>query len=179
METFINWTGLENNSRERCQINQKRDHILIDSRIWGPALDLRYQIRTDAHWLPTYCELQGYDTHHQFHYIFQRDGKGSWIADGHLDSRFDGCNYVDISLTPFTNSLPINNLTLSKGSSKEIKVVYFDLSERLVRPVSQSYTRLSDYLYHYENIPNDFEADIQVDFNGFVIDYPGLFALEF
>jgi hypothetical protein len=47
---------------------------------------------------------------------------------------------------------------------------------RVIKPVNQKYTRLSGNEYHYENIPNDFEATIQTDEFGFVVDYPGLFV---
>ncbi|MCE7062290.1 putative glycolipid-binding domain-containing protein [Dyadobacter sp. CY343] len=83
---------------------------------------------------------------------------------------------VDISLTPFTNTLPINNPVLAEKETREIKVVYFDFSKQIVRPVRQRYTRLSADLYHYENVPNDFEADIRVDDDGLVVEYPGLFS---
>jgi hypothetical protein len=47
--------------------------------------------------------------------------------------------------------------------------------EDKITSLKQKYTRLSKDTYHYENIPNDFEAEIKVDENGFVIDYPQLF----
>ena len=42
--------------------------------------------------------------------------------------------------------------------------------------MDQVYKRISEEKYHYENIPNDFEADITVDENGLVVDYPSLFT---
>jgi hypothetical protein len=45
-----------------------------------------------------------------------------------------------------------------------------------ISPVKQKYVRLSPSVYHYENIPNDFETDIQVDESNFVVDYPQLFV---
>jgi hypothetical protein len=55
-------------------------------------------------------------------------------------------------------------------------VIYLDLLEQRFSPVKQKYIRLSDIFYHYENIPNDFEAKIEVDEQGFVVDYPELFV---
>jgi uncharacterized protein len=91
------------------------------------------------------------------------------------DERFAGCIDIDIPLTPFTNTLPVSRLNLKNGEEQRIKVIYLDILEATIRPVQQKYTRLSPTVYHYENIPNDFEADITVDDRGFVVDYPSLF----
>jgi hypothetical protein len=83
---------------------------------------------------------------------------------------------VDIPLTPFTNSLPVNRLQLVDGQEKNIDVIYIDLLEDSIKKVKQKYRRISAEVYHYENVPNDFEAEITVDEAGFVIDYPQLFT---
>ena len=87
-----------------------------------------------------------------------------------------GCMDLDIPLTPFTNTLPIRRLKLSPGRSQEVKVIYCDLLKQEIKPVCQRYTCLSNSEYHYENVPNDFEATILVDEFGLVIDYPYLFV---
>jgi uncharacterized protein len=97
----------------------------------------------------------------------------NWIDFEHP---FKGCLDVDIPLTPFTNSLPINRLQLALGEARQIRVIYLDLLERRIVPVNQKYIRLSRTEYHYENVPNDFEARIKVDDAGLVVDYPGLFV---
>jgi hypothetical protein len=83
---------------------------------------------------------------------------------------------VDIPLTPFTNTLPINRLNLNQGQAQETHVIYCDLLEHQIKPVRQKYTCLSGTEYHYENVPNDYEVIIQVDESGLVVDYPSLFV---
>ncbi len=39
------------------------------------------------------------------------------------------CENVDVSETPFTNTLPIRRLGLTSGESAEIRVAYFDATE--------------------------------------------------
>lgn len=84
-------------------------------------------------------------------------------------------NCLDIPPTPFTNSLPINRLRVKKGEEHQIRVIYLDLLEKQIKPVRQQYTRLSETAYLYQNVPNDFEAKIEVDEFGLVVDYPLLF----
>jgi hypothetical protein len=109
------------------------------------------------------------------HIRLERDGSGNWWKDGARAPEFDGCSDVDIPLTPFTNTLPINRLNMAEGEQRQIRVIYIDLLEQKVTPVDQKYTRLSAGTYHYENVPNDFEATIEVDEWGLVVDYPELF----
>ncbi len=91
----------------------------------------------------------------------------------------NGCIDIDISATPFTNTIPIRRLLLKAGESKEIKVVYVDIYNYNLRPVNQRYTCLNSningYKYRYENLNNGFTAEFFVDKEGFVIDYPDLF----
>lgn len=103
---------------------------------------------------------------------------GQWQIHGSIIEDFIGCTDVDIAITPFTNTLPIRRLKLQPGEEREIRVIYFDLLEGTIKPLSQKYRCLTPTVYHYENIPNDFEADITVDEHGLVIDYPQLFTRE-
>lgn len=54
-------------------------------------------------------------------------------------------------------------------------VFYIDIREEKIEPRQQQYTLLSPKLYKFENIPNDFEAEITVDEWGLAVQYSGLF----
>jgi len=108
------------------------------------------------------------------------DGEGSWeTADGRAVPYLEGCRYVDISETPFTNTFPIRHLGLSPGESAEITVAYFDGVELQPWPEPQRYTCLEKTdeggLYRYLSLDGGFTADLPVDADGLVLDYPGLF----
>jgi uncharacterized protein len=98
-----------------------------------------------------------------------------WILNGERASYFDGCMDIDILPSPFTNTLPIRRLDFQANPKHEISVLYIDLIEQKVSLQKQIYTKLSETDYLFENMPNDFEADITVDEQGFVLGYPGLF----
>jgi hypothetical protein len=95
-----------------------------------------------------------------------------WI-DGAPD--LDGCIDIDITATPFTNTLPIRRLALQPGESAEIDVAYVGVPELSLTRTRQRYTRLDGNLYRFESLDSDFTADISVDDTGLVTDYPGLF----
>jgi hypothetical protein len=106
------------------------------------------------------------------------DGQGNWTgSDGHARSEFDGCIDVDISATPFTNTLPIRRLELRPGASSGIEVLYVALFPTLeLRRAEQRYTRLDaagGARYLYESVATGFRVELLVDDDGLVMDYPG------
>jgi hypothetical protein len=112
--------------------------------------------------------------------VCDSDARGHWTVNGRGNATaFDGCFDVDISATPFTNSLPIRRMSIAKGESVEIAVVYVALPDLTIKPVRQRYTCLARHdeggRYHYESLASGFTAEISVDADGFVLDYPGVF----
>jgi hypothetical protein len=112
------------------------------------------------------------------------DGEGNWtFPDGRAVAYLEGCEYVDISETPFTNTLPIRRLGLASGGSAEIAVAYFDGAELQPWPEPQRYTRLEESeggeVYRFLSLDGGFTADLPVDSDGLVLDYPGLFRRVF
>ncbi|ABS35282.1 hypothetical protein RSJ21_07625 [Clostridium botulinum] len=138
-----------------------------------------YNIYCDLDWKVKKFDIQiFYDKHKNI--ILQSDGNGIWTTDtNELVEDLKGCIDIDISVTPFTNTIPISRLLLNVGESKEIKVVYVDIYNYSLTPVRQRYTclnsNLKGYKYRYENLNNGFIAEFFVDKEGFVIDYPNLF----
>ena len=91
----------------------------------------------------------------------------------------DGCIDVDISATPFTNTLPIRRIHWQVGQSEVFKMVYILVPDLTVNVMRQRYTCVEKTeqgaTFRYENVDDDFKADITVDQDGLVVHYPGLF----
>jgi uncharacterized protein len=174
------WTGLEYYSLENCLIEVTASGVDINSVIIGKyegrIYRVDYHIKTNPDWETQYVQITSRHSNREQYYRLTSDGNGNWIVDGRRISQFDGCIDVDIAITPFTNTLPINRLRLHTRETKHIRVIYFDLLQQQVKPVVQVYKRISEEKYHYENVPKDFETDITVDENGLVVDYPSLFT---
>jgi hypothetical protein len=137
---------------------------------------LQYRLSTNEQGHTTFLELVFQGNNKIITQVLAGDGDGNWKHNGETAAAFAGCIDVDIPLTPFTNTLPIRRLQLAPGESKDILVLYCDVLNEQLFAVRQRYRCLSRTKYHYENIPNDFEADIVVDDTGLVIDYPQLFV---
>lgn len=180
MQTNLLWTGMEYYSLENCVVETTRTGVNICSVIVGLYKNIIYRveyvIKTTPSWETIFLEIFGQYKDQRFRSRFESDGNGNWNVNGKPEGKFGGCIDVDIPLTPFTNTLPVNRLNLSVNQAQQIKVIYCDLLQNEFTQVNQKYIRLSNSTYRYQNVPNDFEADIQVDDYGFVVDYPQLFV---
>jgi uncharacterized protein len=180
MNVDIVWSSEEYHSIERCRVAVNANGVEVNGLIVGAyegkIYDVQYSIGLNVLWQTQFIKVisavegQGKTTE------LASDGRGNWNSNGLPVTDLQGCIDVDIPLTPLTNTLPINRLQLADGEEREIKVVYADILRDDIRAVSQRYRRESKLKYHYENVPNDFEAKILVDEFGFVVDYPGLFS---
>jgi hypothetical protein len=180
MQNILLWEGLEHNSLEYCLANVSANALLVESVIKGNAegmeFEVTYTIKTNTEWETTLLDIKSRYANQRQHICLESDGKGNWVCNKKPAAQFFGCLDVDISLTPFTNTLPIKRLQLKRGDSSEIKVIYCDILSGNVSSVFQRYTCLSDTLYHYKNLSNAFEATIMIDESDFVVDYPALFV---
>lgn len=180
MQTHLLFSGREYYSLENCLVNITDSGAEVTSVIIGlyeeKICRVDYRIITYPYWETMLAEITSRHSNITDTIRLESNGKGNWILNGENAVQFEGCMDIDIPLTPFTNTLPIRRLSLQDQQSQEIQVVYCDLLAGELKPVRQKYTRLSATEYHYQNVPNDFEATIVVDELGLVVDYPGLFV---
>jgi hypothetical protein len=180
MDAEILWESGEYHSTEKCHWRDTGSGAEIRSSVEvmqnGTVHCVEYHIKTNENGETLYFHVANRHDHLIEHFIFKGDGKGNWESNHRGIDDFSGCIDIDMSITPSTNSLPIQRLNLPVGEEAEIQVLYVDILKNTLVPVKQKYTRLSEHEYKYENVPNDFETTIRVDESGFVTDYPGLFV---
>lgn len=179
MQTNLLWRGVEYYSLENCLVSIGNIGNKINSTIVGCYQDkiytIAYHMETDATWQTHFVEIEYSINDKQNKIILRKESDNYWLLNNSRADLFKHCTDVDIAVTPFTNSLPINRLQLSLQEEKKIRLIYINILNNEVKAVEQSYRRVADSKYLYQNIPNDFEAEIEVDEYGFVVDYPSLF----
>ncbi|WP_128290962.1 putative glycolipid-binding domain-containing protein [Afifella aestuarii] len=106
------------------------------------------------------------------------DGQGHWHeADGRPLDNLDGAIDIDLAGSAFTNTLPIRRLKLAEGEcSGELTMAYVPFDTFKPARDHQIYTCLErGSLYRYEAADRSFTAELPVDEDGLVRDYPTLF----
>ncbi|PZN13552.1 MAG: hypothetical protein DIU69_00005 [Bacillota bacterium] len=105
----------------------------------------------------------------------ERTAAGTWEDGNGPRQDLRGCEFVDIAWTPFTNTLPIRRLEQLKATSQEITVVYVSFPDLALRAARQRYTRLPGGRWRYESLESGYRAELTVNADGLVLEYPGLF----
>lgn len=93
----------------------------------------------------------------------------------------NGAIDIDISCTPFTNTLPINRTKWVLNEPQIFKMVFITIPEMNIKKVEQIYTLIEEgnnnRMFHYKS--GSFESMIKVDRDGLVINYPKLFNRKY
>ena len=184
MQRNIIWKSIDGDTEENCAIHYRDNGITARSEISGwmhkQPLTVEYVVKLTMDWQVFDFSLTAqWGARAPQCYAMRRDSSGNWSGLSGVEyPEYSGCDYIDISLTPFTNSLPINGLKLNEGESRTIDVVYIDVLNNDLRRDEQRYSKLNRLRYRFENNSNygdPFVAEIDVDENDFVTYYPELF----
>jgi uncharacterized protein len=186
MRREIVWSAWDGAGAEHLRLEVGDEGAIADGLVVGVAeggkpFRIRYEVRCDASWKAREVRVSvpGLDPGAPVVDLLT-DGEGNWTTrSGESVSGLGGCVDVDISATPFTNTLPIRRLGLAPGESAELQVAYVYVGEMRAWIEEQRYTRLErdsgEALYKYESLDGGFTADLPVDADGLVLDYPSLF----
>jgi uncharacterized protein len=183
VEREVMWVPWEGPGLEHLRLVTSDDGVVANGLVIGleagRPFRISYEIRCDGHWRVREVRAAAPDSERPVLDLLS-DGEGRWKRrGGEPVSELDGCIDVDLSATPFTNTLPIRRLALEPGESEELAVTYSRVPELLVGSEKQRYgcleARANGGLYRFEALPSGFTAELPVDDDGLVIDYPGLF----
>jgi uncharacterized protein len=179
----ICWAPIRNKDQEGVGV----EHLLLRERVadsvvvafdeaHGP-FRLAYRLTWDESWQLHDAELAVSTERFTRSLRLQTDGRGRWQgSDDQAIDALDGCMDIDIWPTPFTNSFPIRREPMAIGERRQFLVAWVFAPDLTVHPQPQAYTRLADRLYLFENLDgSDFRAELPVDEDGIVLDYPDSF----
>ncbi|AIF82148.1 hypothetical protein NTE_00064 [Candidatus Nitrososphaera evergladensis SR1] len=170
------WAG---DGWERLVLEEGPDGIIAESVLERTAYSTTYRIACDRSWRTREVKVRLLTGGK--HIDLASDGSGNWTDDsggasGAVLPYLSGSIDVDLSATPFTNTIPIRRLGLKLGESKDVSVAYVSLPDLAVTADLQRYTCIEPgRLYRYESVDGNFSRDIEVDEHGLVVTYPGLF----
>ncbi|GMX61997.1 putative glycolipid-binding domain-containing protein [Paenibacillus elgii] len=169
---------------EHLKFREENNQIIIDSIVIGSQnsndiFRVKYDIVLDKSWVTRSVTIRYLGEDQGL--SLSSDGKGTWKDEqGQVIPELLGCVDIDISCTPFTNTLPINRLPHEPMQQQEIQVVYISAADLNYRQVKQNYTLLESgkdsSIFRYQS--GNFKENITVDSNGIVVIYPDLFYRE-
>ena len=178
MNSTLMWESLEWPGAEHLHLRTGPDRVEADGNVVALVerpIRLHYRIECDGSWTTNRLSIE--EAESGTAKTFLSDGAGHWTdGSGRVLDNLAGCIDVDIAATPFTNTLPIRRLAFEPGEVRDLRVLWFLVPELTARAADQRYTCLekdaSGGLYRYQS--GSFEAELRVDAEGIVIDYPEL-----
>ncbi len=183
MERNIVWSRLDEPGMEHLHLTEEQHGFTANGLILAVKENIPYRIRYTIHcdtsWHVHEVHIEAFDSHlPQIH--LKSDGKGHWTTGTHERiALLDGCIDVDISATPFTNTIAMQRLGLAVGEVAEIAVAYINVPTMQVTAVKQRYTYVESNddgeHYQYAGYPSGYQAKLVVDRDKLVIAYPDLF----
>ena len=174
------WENLEMAGLEYLELDFGDEQIDVNSTIISMIEDspykISYNLSLDRNWKVR--EVRLVTTHSTKSLYISTDGNGIWYDEsGNELHSLNGAIDIDISGTPFTNSIPINRLKCEENLDYSIEVVYISVPDLTLKKLKQNYRFLSQNLdrkvFYYRS--GNFESKIEVDRLGLVTNYPGLF----
>jgi len=171
LDKTIRWRGLDPVTLEHCHVISTARDTRIRGTIITPAYGLFYRIKLDDSEVVRTVKLERSDG--QVLELFS-DGAGNWSDDrAEPLSALKGCIDIDIWPTPLTNSLPIWRASWIDDAPQRFAMAWIDADEMTIRRSEQVYTRLDASHFRFQS--GDFDRVLQIDADGLVVSYPGLF----
>jgi uncharacterized protein len=182
-ERELRWRRLDEPGAEHLLLRVDHDGVAADGLVVGIAggepFRAHYRVRCDAAWRAREVWVAAPGSDRPALHL-RADGEGRWTTgDGRPLPELAGCVDLDLTATPFTNTLPIRRLGLRPGESRDLAVAYLSVPALTWELARQRYERLPDGpggpRYRFVALDSGFTADLTVDADGLVLDYPGLF----
>jgi hypothetical protein len=139
----------------------------------GEPCRLTYRVLCDAQWHTVSGQVSGWLGNETVQYDISVDADLNWLLNGNERPAVAGCIDLDLNFSPSTNLLPIRRLNLSVGQEAEVKAAWLRFPSFELERLSQTYRRTRKLTYRYESTTG-FAADLEVNTEGFVTNYPGL-----
>jgi uncharacterized protein len=180
--TGVLWAAWDGRGLEHLRLHVAPGSVRADSFIIAMADDgrpyrARYQIDCDGAWAVRRARVELLEEPARA-LDLRADGHGRW-TDGATGAALslDGCVDVDVFPSPFTNTLPIRRLPdLAIGRPVALDVAWVVLPELTVQVARQEYTLLARGVdgarWRFRALGSDFAAELSVDRDGLVRDYP-------
>jgi uncharacterized protein len=171
------WKSRLIDGADYCSLWHTAEGWLLKGTVVGALKDKRpmlaqYEIHCDENWLTHRVEMQRSIGSGIRNLSLSIESHGGWRSSDKELPALRGCDDVDLSVTPATNTLPIRRLNLQVGNSASVITAWVKFPDLSIEPLSQRYTRLARNTYRYES-NTGFSADIVVDDLGVVTSYPG------
>jgi len=178
----IIWRGMVWQGHEYCRMSRVNSAWYLEgtavfSYEQDPCL-LNYRIRCDSNRRTNSAKVGGWVGTSRVETWIVVKAEQHWWLNGKEVPGVRGCIDLDLNFSPCTNTIAIRRLNLHVGEEAEIRAAWLKFPSFALEPLDQKYQRVDDNVYRYESGRGRFKADLEVDQNDLVTEYPGIWIAE-
>jgi hypothetical protein len=140
----------------------------------GQPYAVRYDVTLDEDWRTREVHVHADTVAGARSTVLLGDGRGRWTVDGRAAPHLDGLLDVDLEASACTNTLPIHRLLLPPGEVVPAPAVYVRALDLSVGRLDQTYRRRGEGTFDYTSGGGAFQALLEYDSAGLIVDYPGI-----
>jgi hypothetical protein len=182
--TDVLWAAWDGRGFEHLRLRVEPAGVWADSLIIavdddGRPFRARSVVECDGGWRVRRARIEALEEPARVLEV-RADGSGRW-TDGATGAALplDGCVDIDVYPSPFTNTLPMRRLVdAAVGRPVAIAVAWVLLPALTIEVNRQEYTLLergeAGARWRFRGLDSDFTAELEVDAQGVVRDYPGI-----
>jgi hypothetical protein len=180
MKRSLVWSSWDGTGMQHAHVTDTTDGVLIDGIVLGivngEPFRADYWVLLDRTWRTRRVLVQGADRSLDL----SSDGQGRWgREDGTHVAEIAGAVDVDFSVSPMTATIPIRRLALAPGASAETKAVHVTVPGLHVSATKHRFHCLAQDAkggrFRHENLVTGTSAELAVDADFYVADYPEKF----
>jgi uncharacterized protein len=175
----IGWRRIDMAGMELLHMRIGPDGIEADASVlcaWKGGFSLDHSWKLTPEWRTRSLRIERRDSDGRRTLTLEREGDG-WLVDGARRADLDGTDDPDLSITPFCNTLVLRRVPPAEGARISVETAYVDAETMEVTRSRQRYDRKGPTRIRYidQGVAAGFEADLEVDSEGLVIQYEHLF----
>ena len=184
-EVARTWVGLESGGLESAWASLGEGRLRAHGRACGLDPEpywVTYQLDTVDGWVTSRLQVEVELSAGPRRLDLRRAGDGTWSANGQAVAGVAGALDCDLARSPLTNTMPVLRHRLHQAAGRhDFVMAWVSLPDLGVHRSEQRYEHLRTSargaLVRFASQDGSFVADLAVDRDGLVLDYPGLARL--
>lgn len=178
-ERVFRWRLLPSPGLEVLRLQEADDHVRAQGELIDAGAEpfaLTYDWELDAAWRTRRLHLRlRQDSAREL--VIERLDDARWAVDGRERPDLSGCGEIDLSATPFCNTLALRRFGPPPGAAGEMTALYVGFPALALAPSRQRYEQIgaNEFTYVDLGLYAGFRARIVVDDDGIIRSYEGLF----
>lgn len=182
---MLTWQAADGIGLEGVRIQRAQGGLRALGRLVRPGFTASYRLIVGDDDVVQRVSLTAATAARERHLTLNRSEDGVWLADsasGSTQPAFDGALDVDVEFSALFNCLPIRRLGLHRDpQDTDVPMVFVSLPDLEPQLVTQRYRTISPLDGDGRAVVgfswDGFDAELVVDANGFVQDYPQIATL--